>query len=76
LLFVLAQLLIERVYPFVARYAARRGFQFCPSEMRWGIREEASDRHETSAICMDELRRCKDDTPEGAVDYVLILADK
>ena len=42
--------------------------------MRWGIRKEAGDNHETSKICMDELKRCREDSP--AVDYVLILADK
>jgi hypothetical protein len=66
--------LIKNVYPGLSRYAASKGMEFVPSEMRWGIRQEASDAHETSAICMAELSRCQAES--FGVNYVLILGDK
>ena len=28
--------------------------------MRWGVRDEATDDHLTSAICMEEIKHCQD----------------
>jgi hypothetical protein len=53
---------------------ASLGLEFIPSEMRWGIREEASNNHETSDICMAELGRCQQESL--GVNYVLILGEK
>ena len=44
------------------------------SEMRWGIRSAASARHETAAICMEEIHRCQKDS--GGVSYVVLLGDR
>ena len=52
-------LLIDDVVPFLQEYARKLGFEFRLSEMRWGIREEASSAHLTSEICMAELERCQ-----------------
>lgn len=27
--------------------------------MRWGIRDEATDDHSTTAICLEEIRNCQ-----------------
>lgn len=27
--------------------------------MRWGVRDEATDDHQTTAICLDEIRNCQ-----------------
>ncbi|CAK4195625.1 unnamed protein product [Aphanomyces euteiches] len=67
-------LLIADVYPYAKRYAALLGLEFSASEMRWGIREEASDSHQTSAICMAELARCQQ--VSLGLNYVLILGNK
>ncbi|RHY39734.1 hypothetical protein DYB34_004388 [Aphanomyces astaci] len=67
-------LLIADVYPYLKRYAALLGLEFSASEMRWGIRDEASNSHQTSAICMAELARCQ--TSSLGLNYVLILGNK
>ena len=27
--------------------------------MRWGVRDEATDDHMTSALCLEEIRNCQ-----------------
>ena len=66
--------LIEHIDPLLRDMALAWGLHFEPSEMRWGIRKFAGDRHETSAICMAELRRCQEKSL--GVNYVLILGNK
>ena len=45
-------LLMDDVTPYLQEYARQRGFEFVTTEMRWGIRSEASADHQTSEICM------------------------
>ncbi|MGB1600861.1 MAG: hypothetical protein ACPIOQ_49435, partial [Promethearchaeia archaeon] len=52
-------LLLADVVPYLQEFARKLGFEFRLAEMRWGIRAEASSRHETSEICMAELERCQ-----------------
>ena len=66
--------LIEHVDPLLRNMALRFGLDYEPSEMRWGINKFATERHETSAICMSELRRCQEVSAGG--NYVLILGNK
>ena len=66
--------LIEHIDHLLRDKALEWGLHFEPSEMRWGIRKFAGDRHETSAICMAELRRCQEKSL--GVNYVLILGNK
>eukprot|EP00056_Hartaetosiga_gracilis_P013517 m.224851 g.224851 ORF g.224851 m.224851 type:complete len:1709 (-) comp13855_c2_seq6:592-5718(-) len=67
--------LIEDVHPFLRLVGQKLGVQVHQSsEMRWGIRSEASSSHQTSEICMKEIDRCKDDS--SGVAYVLILGNK
>ena len=28
--------------------------------MRWGVRDEATDDHSTTGICLEEIQNCKD----------------
>jgi len=66
--------LIEHIDPLLRDKALQYELFFDPSEMRWGIRDFASDRHETSAICMAELARCK--KLSLGTNYILILGNK
>ena len=66
--------LIEHIDHLLRDKALESGLYFEPSEMRWGIRKFAGDRHETSDICMAELRRCQEKSL--GVNYVLILGNK
>eukprot|EP00961_Rhodomonas_salina_P095586 1285673-Rhodomonas_salina.3 len=67
-------LLMDDVTPFLQEYARRRGFECVTTEMRWGIRSEASADHQTSEICMQELDRCI--TESGGINYILIAGQK
>ncbi len=63
------------VYPPLRELARRAGVSFYqPSEMRWGIRAEATARHETAAICMREIQRCQRDS--SGLNYLLLLGEK
>ena len=67
--------LIEDVYPFLKALGQRMRVQvYQSSEMRWGIRSEASSSHQTSEICMQEIARCQEEST--GVSYVLILGNK
>ena len=50
---------MERVYPRLKSYCQERGFDFQVVDMRWGVRDEATDDHMTSELCMRELRACQ-----------------
>ncbi|EGD82228.1 hypothetical protein PTSG_02899 [Salpingoeca rosetta] len=67
--------LIEDVYPYLKSLGQRLRVQvYQSSEMRWGIRSEASAAHETSEICMREIKRCQQES--SGISYVLILGNK
>jgi len=51
-------LMIELVYPFLAQICAAAGIQFYqPSEMRWGIRDEASAENLTEEVSGEFIPR-------------------
>ena len=51
--------LMARVYPKLREYCRERGYDFQVVDMRWGVRDEATDDHMTSELCMRELRKCQ-----------------
>ena len=51
--------LMERVYPKLKEFAAERGYDFQVVDMRWGIREQATNDHMTTEICLKELKACQ-----------------
>ncbi|XP_078380408.1 uncharacterized protein LOC144663367 [Oculina patagonica] len=69
-----SNLLIADVYPYLKLFGRKYGFEFAPSEMRWGIREESSSDHMTSIICMAEIARCQKESQ--GINYVVFLCDK
>ena len=52
-------LLLDDVMPYLQEYSRLRNFEIKLVEMRWGIREESSQAHKTSEICMAELSRAQ-----------------
>ena len=50
---------MERVYPNLRDYCQRFGFSFQVVDMRWGIRDEASNDHKTTELCLQELKACQ-----------------
>ncbi|XP_056004736.1 NACHT and WD repeat domain-containing protein 2-like [Ostrea edulis] len=53
-------ILIEEVYPKLQSYCKQNyGLEFQVVDMRWGVPEEASDDHSTSALCLAEVLNCQ-----------------
>eukprot|EP00794_Sanderia_malayensis_P011746 gene11746-12966_t len=51
--------LMEKVYPKLKKYCQSLGYDFQVVDMRWGVRDEATDDHMTSELCMRELSACQ-----------------
>lgn len=51
--------LMEQVYPKLKSFCQERGYDFQVVDMRWGIREEATDDHMMTELCMRELTTCQ-----------------
>ena len=51
--------LMERVYPKLKEFCQERGYEFQVVDMRWGVRDEATDDHMTSELCMKEITDCQ-----------------
>eukprot|EP00004_Rigifila_ramosa_P003105 TRINITY_DN1325_c0_g1_i10.p1 TRINITY_DN1325_c0_g1~~TRINITY_DN1325_c0_g1_i10.p1 ORF type:complete len:1309 (+),score=319.57 TRINITY_DN1325_c0_g1_i10:273-4199(+) len=68
-------MLIADVYPYVKEYGMMNGVEFFqPSELRWGIRSEVADTHQTSNTCMAEIARCQRDSL--GISFILFLGNK
>ena len=52
-------LFIDDVYPYLRQYYRKVGYFFNVVDLRWGVREGATDEHETTDICSNELIRCR-----------------
>ena len=50
---------MEQVYPKLKSFCQERGYDFQVVDMRWGIREEATDDHMMTELCMRELTTCQ-----------------
>lgn len=50
---------MEQVYPKLKSFCQERGYDFQVVDMRWGIREEATDDHMMTELCMKELTTCQ-----------------
>ena len=65
---------LEDVIPYLKQAGRERGFDVVFSEMRFGIRDDASEDNMTSELCMEELENCEQQS--AGVFYVLISTDK
>ena len=67
-------LLIEDVQPYFRDLCSLFGYEFRFCEMRWGVREEASEDHQTVSLCMQELSRCQKES--CGINFITFLCDK
>ena len=65
---------LKDVIPYLKKAGRERGFDVIFSEMRFGIRDDASEDNKTSELCMEELENCEQQS--AGVFYVLISTDK
>eukprot|EP00095_Tigriopus_kingsejongensis_P001882 maker-scaffold70_size417918-snap-gene-3.18 protein:Tk01882 transcript:maker-scaffold70_size417918-snap-gene-3.18-mRNA-1 annotation:"leucine-rich repeat and wd repeat-containing protein kiaa1239-like" len=52
--------LMEYVYPKIKEYCREKhGLEFQVVDMRWGVRDEMTNEHMTTELCMTELTNCQ-----------------
>ncbi len=64
----------DRVWPVLERHCQVHGFQFQAIDLRWGVSSEAGLDHRTMRICMDELRRSQEISPQP--NFLILLGDR
>uniref|UniRef100_A0A0K0FUG2 NACHT domain-containing protein n=1 Tax=Strongyloides venezuelensis TaxID=75913 RepID=A0A0K0FUG2_STRVS len=53
-------MLMEEVYPNLKKYCREiHGLDFQVVDMRWGVRDEATDDHMTTKLCLNEIKNCQ-----------------
>ena len=67
-------LLIEDVQPYLREVCSLFAYEFRFCEMRWGVRDEASEDHQTANLCMQELHRCQEES--CGINFITLLCDK
>ncbi|XP_048740917.2 NACHT and WD repeat domain-containing protein 2-like [Ostrea edulis] len=50
---------MEKAYPRLKQYCRSRGYEFQVVDMRWGVRDEATDDHRGTELCLRELQLCQ-----------------
>ncbi|XP_070560212.1 NACHT domain- and WD repeat-containing protein 1-like [Ptychodera flava] len=51
--------LMERVYPKLKKFCQEKGYEFQVVDMRWGVRDEATDDHTITELCLREVEACQ-----------------
>lgn len=52
--------LMAKCYPRIKDYCREKhGLEFQVVDMRWGVRDEATDDHMTTELCMREIKNCQ-----------------
>jgi hypothetical protein len=50
---------MKEAYPKLRMWCEERNLEFQVVDMRWGIRDESTNDHQTTAICMQEIADCQ-----------------
>ena len=52
--------LMKHIYPKLKEFCREKhGLEFQVVDMRWGVRDEATDDHKTTELCMQEIDNCQ-----------------
>lgn len=52
--------LMQHTYPKLKEFCREKhGLEFQVVDMRWGVRDEATDDHKTTELCMQEIDNCQ-----------------
>ncbi len=62
------------VFPKLEQLCQTNGFQFQAIDLRWGVSSEAGLDHRTMRICLEELRRSQEVSPEP--NFLVLLGDR
>ncbi|KAL4232336.1 hypothetical protein ACF0H5_009907 [Mactra antiquata] len=52
-------MLMKYAYPRIKEHCRKIGYEFQVVDMRWGVRDEATDDHMGTELCLKELRLCQ-----------------
>ncbi|CAF2694205.1 unnamed protein product [Rotaria sp. Silwood2] len=67
--------LMQHTYPKLKEYCREKhGLEFQVVDMRWGVRDEATDDHKTTELCMQEIDNCQ--RVSVGPNFVVFLAQK
>ena len=50
---------MKEAYPRLKTFCQDLGYEFQVVDMRWGVRDQATDDHMGTEICMKELKMCQ-----------------
>lgn len=50
---------MKDVYPRLKKFCHEHGYEFQVVDMRWGIRDQSMDDHETMELCIREIKNCQ-----------------
>ena len=50
---------MKDAYPRLKTFCQDLGYEFQVVDMRWGVRDQATDDHMGTEICMKELKMCQ-----------------
>jgi WD40 repeat protein len=64
----------DHVWPKLERHCLLHGFQFQVIDLRWGVPTEAGLDHRTMRICMEELHRAQEVSPQP--NFLILLGDR
>ncbi len=57
-------ILHDRVLPRIKGFCRERGYEFQMIDLRWGIYSEDTLNHKTLPICISEVKKCKEFSPQ------------
>ncbi|MFO1001166.1 MAG: DUF4062 domain-containing protein [Planctomycetaceae bacterium] len=64
----------QHVWPVLSQFCQKQGFQFQAIDLRWGVSTEAGLDHRTMRICLDELKRSQEVSPQP--NFLILLGDR
>ncbi|XP_052773919.1 uncharacterized protein LOC128212477 [Mya arenaria] len=65
---------MKHAVPILRKFCQERGLDFQVADMRWGVREDATDDHRTTELCLHEITNCQ--RVSRGPNFVTFLGDK
>ena len=54
--------MMREIYPEIREFCQEHGIDFNVIDLRWGIRDQATNDHMTTEICLSEIKKCFSDS--------------
>ena len=68
------ELIHSYVQPAIKDYCLSRGYNFTLVDMRWGINDNLQKNHETMKVCLDEVRKCQEES--SFPNFLILIGDR